>query len=142
MGVTVLDAGVIIAVLDQADAHHGSARAALAAAQTRIDSLVVPASVYAEALVGPFRAGAGLEQVVDQFLDALPATVEPASREIAREAARLRAEYGNRLRLPDAHVIATARVLGADTIVTTDSDWPEVGITVDLVKTAVPREQP
>lgn len=139
MGVTVVDAGVVIAVLDQNDAHHGTARAAVAAAQNRADVLVLPVSAYAETLVGPLRSRRGLAQIVDEFVDALPALVEPVSREIAREAARLRAEHGSRLRLPDALVVATARVLAADTILTTDSEWPEVGIKVDLVQAANPR---
>jgi hypothetical protein len=45
-------------------------------------------------------------------------------------AAELRARHGNRLRLPDALVVATAIVLEADRVVTTEARWPDVGITV------------
>ena len=48
--------------------------------------------------------------IVDRFLDALPARVEPATREIGAAAASLRASHGSSLRLPDALVAATAVV--------------------------------
>jgi predicted nucleic acid-binding protein len=133
VGLTVLDAGVLIAVLDATDAHHVSARRALAAAVARGDRLVVPASAYAELLVGPLRAGGDRGNVVDDFLDALPATIAPADREVARRAAELRAQHGNRLRLPDALVVATALVLGAARVMATDARWPEVGVAVDVI---------
>lgn len=57
MALTILDAGVIIGVLDADDAHHRGAREALMAALERGDSLVVPASAYAEALAAPARRG-------------------------------------------------------------------------------------
>ena len=41
----------------------------------------------------------------------------------ATDAAALRAKHGS-LKLPDALVIATARMLGADLLVTTDRKWP------------------
>src|SRR5574340_1777608 len=108
MGLTVLDAGVIIALLDDRDTHHQGARTALTAARDAGDRLVVPASAYAETLVAPFRQGVAMADVVDALIDALPAAIEPASRPIARRAAELRATHGNRLRLPDALVVATA----------------------------------
>src|SRR5579883_1007836 len=55
MAVIVLDASVVIAFLDSSDAHHASAVAALAAHQS--EQLVLPASTYAEILVGPYRRG-------------------------------------------------------------------------------------
>jgi predicted nucleic acid-binding protein len=100
VGLTVLDAGVLIAALDAGDAHHAGEVAALKEARARGDHLVLPASAYAEALVGPSRAGADKVAIVDAFLDGLPAVVEPTSREIARSAAALRAAHGRGLRLP------------------------------------------
>ena len=79
---------------------------------------MVPASAYAEALVGPSRRGAEAIVTVDAFLDAMPVTVEPASREVARAAAALRARHAHRLRLPDALVLATAVVVEADQVLT------------------------
>jgi hypothetical protein len=45
----------------------------------------------------------------------------------------LRATHGNRLRLPDALVLATAGVLEADRVATTDARWPEIGVPVDVI---------
>ncbi len=96
MGLTVLDAGIIIAVLDADDAHHHAARAALHDALDRGERLALPASAYAEAMVGPQRSHPDAVATVDAFIDALPATVEPATRDIARAAAALRGAMPDR----------------------------------------------
>lgn len=134
MGLTVLDAGVIIGVLDAEDVHHQGSRAALAAALERGDALAVPASAYAECLVGPARRGPEAVKAIEAFLSDLPADVEPITRQVAKQAAALRARHGRRLRFPDALVVATAMHLRADRIVTTDARWPRVGVAVDRVR--------
>jgi predicted nucleic acid-binding protein len=136
VGLTVLDAGVVIAVLDASDAHHAAAIEAVTTTRERGDTLVLPSSAYAECLVAPYRRGPDAVAVVDSFVDALPARVEPASRAIASMAAELRACHGRALRLPDALVVATAVVLGADRLMTTDAGWPELAVTVEVVGTA------
>ena len=133
MGLTILDAGVVIAVLDAGDAHHAVAVRALADARDRGDDLVVPVSAYAECLVAPSRHGPAAVTMVDRFLDALPARVEPATRPIGATAAALSSEHGPALRLPDALVIATATVLEADRVLTTDARWPRVPINVEVL---------
>ena len=62
MALIVLDASVLIALLDPNDALHTAARAALA--RYAGDDLKLPASAYAESLVGEFHIGAG---GVDKF---------------------------------------------------------------------------
>ena len=136
MGLTVLDAGVVIALLDAADTHHVAAVASIRVARERGDDLVLPASAYAECLVSPHRRGPDAVAVVDRFLDALPAQVEPADRSIAAAAAALRAAHGPALRLPDALVIATALARGANRILTTDAGWPAVPVHVEVLATA------
>ena len=133
MGLTVLDAGVIIATLDASDVHHHVAAQALMAARTGGDSLVLPASAYAKCLVSPYRRGPEAVAVVNAFVDALPARIEPASRAIASSAAELRARHAGTLRFPDALVVATAVVLGADRVITTDSGWPALSVTVEVL---------
>ena len=133
MALTILDAGVVIAVLDSNDVHHGAARTALTDARSRGEDLAVSASAYAEILVGPFRQGAAAASKVDEFLAALPARVEPATREIAASAARLRAQHGPKLRLPDALVVATAVELSAVLLLTTDAGWPPLPVRVVVV---------
>lgn len=129
MGLTVLDAGILIAVLDGADLHHAAATRALRTRIDRGDELVLPASAYAEVLVAPYRRNEEAVATVEAFLDALPVRVEPATRAIAARAAELRARHGSRLRLPDALVVATAIDLGAE-VLTTDSRWPSLPLNV------------
>jgi predicted nucleic acid-binding protein len=134
MALTILDAGVVIGILDGNDPHHEASRAAVAAALTRGDALAVPASAYAECLVGPARRGRDAMGAVDAFLSDLRAEVEPITRQVASRAAQLRARHGRRLRLPDALVLATALHLGAERVVTTDAGWPRAGVLVDLLR--------
>lgn len=122
MGLTVLDAGVVIAGLDAGDAHHAAAADALAAARDRNDSFVVPASAYAEILVRPAGRDAATVGRVDGALDTMGISIASTDRDIARIAARLRAAHPS-LRLPDALVIATAVQLDADHLLTTDRRW-------------------
>ena len=133
MGLTVLDAGVVIALLDATDAHHAAAIESLRVLQQLGDVLMLPASAYAECLVAPSRRGPGSIAMVDECIDALPARVEPADRRIAARAALLRATHGTAMRLPDALVVATALVHGADRIMTTDRAWPDVSISVEAL---------
>ena len=133
MRLTVLDAGVVIAILDGNDAHHAAALEAVTEARDRRDEFVLPVSAYAEALVTPSRSGPHAIETFDGFIDAMPARVEPASRAIGAAAAGLRALLGPSLKLPDALVVATAQMLRADRIITTDQGWPTVGIPIDVV---------
>jgi predicted nucleic acid-binding protein len=136
VGLIVLDAGVVIAILDASDVHHAAAAAAVTSARERGDTLVLPASAYAQCLVSPFRRGPEAVGVVDSFVDALPARVEPASRAIASVAAELRARHAGVLRLPDALVVATALVVGADRLLTTDAGWPPIPVPVEVLAPA------
>lgn len=106
MGAIALDADVLIGFFNRDDAHHASARRVVAAAEQSGDRLVIGASVYAEVIVGPLRAGRA--EVVDEALAALGVDVVGIDREIAREAARLRVRHA-KLRLPDAMALAVAR---------------------------------
>ena len=133
MGLIVLDAGVVIAILDASDVHHAAAAEAVTSARERGDTLVLPASAYAECMVSPYRRGLEAVAVVDSFVDALPARIEPASRAIASAAAELRARHAGSLRLPDALVVATALVLGADRLLTTDAGWPALPVPAEVL---------
>jgi predicted nucleic acid-binding protein len=123
MGLTVLDAGVIIGFLDANDAHHAATHTALGDARGRNDRLVLPASAFAEILVGPSRKGTAAVTAVRDLVDRVPMAVEPLDAEIAVAAAAIRARHSS-LKLPDALVIATARHLDADHLITTDRGWP------------------
>ncbi|MFV0309118.1 MAG: type II toxin-antitoxin system VapC family toxin [Desertimonas sp.] len=123
MGLTHLDAGVLIAFLDGDDGHHDAARLALAEALDNADRLGLAASALAECLVGPARRGPKAVAVVRSLIDRLPVSVVALDEEIATRAAVLRARQRS-LKLPDALVLATAEHSNADRLITTDRGWP------------------
>ena len=123
MGLTHLDAGVIIGFLDADDSHHDAARAALSNALDHGDGLFMAASALAECLVGPARRSQQAIELVRTVIDRLPVSVVDLDTEIATRAAMLRARHRT-LKLPDALVLATATTSGADQLITTDRKWP------------------
>lgn len=134
MGLIHLDAGVVIGFLDEDDVHHRGAREVLVQAADEGDHLAMAASALAECLVGPARHGDAAIDVVRTLIERLPAEVANLDAVTATAAARLRAQHPE-LRLPDALVIATAAVAGADRLVTTDSRWPTakaMGLTLTI----------
>ena len=73
MGTIVLDAGVVIAMLERQDAHHREARTAILAARDRGDRFILPASAYSEVLVHPSRRDQRSVDIADQAIEAIPA---------------------------------------------------------------------
>jgi predicted nucleic acid-binding protein len=131
VGLIVLDTGVIIAVLDSGDPFHNAARRRLSASRDAGDQFLFPVIAYAEALVGAISSGKGAETILKSFLDELPAQIVTFDRETSRAAAALRARAisrrrGKQWRLPDAMIVATAIVHGADRVITTDAGWPRL----------------
>ncbi|MHB8191578.1 MAG: type II toxin-antitoxin system VapC family toxin [Ferrimicrobium sp.] len=124
MGLTVIDADILIGFFDGSDEHHLGAKRELANARERGDQIAVPASALAEALVSPVRNGESAVTAIREFIERLPLVVAELDIEIAVVAARLRARHGQRLKLPDALVIATAIQKEAGVLVTTDRGWP------------------
>ena len=131
MAVVVLDASVVIGFLDPGDALHHGCVAAITKHQH--DDLAIPASVHAEILVAPYRAGPNAVAEVDAFLADLGVKVEAVTPAVARGAARLRSKRAG-LRLPDALVIAFADELGADRLLTGDASWAKASRRVTVVR--------
>ena len=123
MGLTHIEAGVVIAFLDGDDAHHDAARSALSDALDNADRLSMAASALAECLVGPARRSLKAVELVRTVIERLPVSVIDLDEEIATNAAVLRARHRS-LKLPDALVIATAEHSSADRLLTTDRQWP------------------
>ena len=118
MALIVLDASVLIAHLDPADALHRAAQRAFSLYAN--DELRLPASAYSEFLVDAVRGG-----WIDEARDAVErmgVRIEPIDAPMADAAARLRARSRS-LRLPDALVIACGEVLNADVVLTGDRRW-------------------
>ena len=108
MASLILDASVLIGLLDSADAHHARSVDAVEAADRAGEALLVPASAYSEALVA--FASAGRLTDARDAIAAMGITVAPLTATIAEHAAQLRAKHV-RLRLPDAIVLASTREL-------------------------------
>ncbi|WP_380168138.1 PIN domain-containing protein [Jannaschia sp. R86511] len=130
MGAVVLDASVVIALLDPADALHTAAALAVSAARDDKADFVLPASVLAEVLVGAV-ADEDVDRVRTLVLDAF-GPVRPLDERVAVAAAARRARHPG-LRLPDALVLATADVDDADAVLTGDRRWPPLDERVRLV---------
>jgi predicted nucleic acid-binding protein len=129
VGLIVLDASVLIAVMDDQDPLHAVATTAVATLTN--DDIRLPVSAYAECLVGPARNGRTEEAVmrIREFVSA----VEPADETIGKRAAELRAS-SRTISLGDALVLATAEVLQADVVLTADRAWRGILPTVSVVE--------
>ena len=113
MATLILDASVLIGLLDSADPPHAGAVDDVEAADHAVHSLQTPASAYTETLVAFARAKRVPE--AREAVAGMGITVTPLTGPIAERAAMLRAAHP-RLRLPDALVLATARELSADLV--------------------------
>ena len=101
----ILDASVLIGLLDTNDSHHDRAVDEVDQADRAARPLLTPASTYSEALVAFALAG----RVPDarEAITGMGITVASLTAPIAEHAAELRARHDS-LRLPDALVLATA----------------------------------
>lgn len=108
MGPLTLDASVLIALLDSADVHHVQAVNEVDTADQHGLELVAPASAYSEALVAFAREGR--VQDAREAIASMGISVVPLDIGTAEHAADLRARH-ERLRLPDAMVLATSHQL-------------------------------
>ena len=132
MGSVVVDASVILGVLDPEDSHHSSATRALKKARAAGDDIILPASALAEVLVGASRLGTGAVRTTEAFVDTIVDQVHSIDRPVARAAAAYRSGHRS-LRLPDAFVLAVGAALNADTVLTADSTWAKVDRRVQVI---------
>jgi predicted nucleic acid-binding protein len=109
----ILDASVLIGLLDRADVHHTRAVDDVERADRAGHRLLAPASAYAEALVAFAREARTAE--ARDAIAAMGIEVAPLTPAMAERAATIRAR-NPRLRLPDALVVACASELGGDVL--------------------------
>jgi predicted nucleic acid-binding protein len=129
VALVVLDASVFIAFRSRDDAHHEGALAAMTTFGK--EDLVLPASAYSEALVEPSQRGARVLARAKALIAELPIRVQPIDTEIAERAAVLCGKQ--RVRLPDALVLATGDVLGAEVVLTADQRWRKLSTRVQMI---------
>jgi predicted nucleic acid-binding protein len=108
----VLDADVVIAALDRADAHHGAAVRAVTRMLDEGTGMLLSLVNYAEALVRPAERDDSFRAAV-AGIDALGLELVAPTPAVAREAARLR---NAGISLPDGFAVATAVTRGASLI--------------------------
>jgi predicted nucleic acid-binding protein len=111
VGALILDASVLMGLLDSADAHHESAVSDVERADQAGVPLVAPASAYAEALLAFARADRTDE--AHEAIAGMGITIAPLTATMAERAAAIRAQHKD-LRLPHAIVLACAEELEAD----------------------------
>lgn len=132
MSTVVLDAGVAIGFLDSDDAHFADAHAALAKLAAAGDQVLMSAVTLAEVMVDPMRSGEQrVQEVLAALHDYLAVQFVGIDAVAALEIAAARAQHPH-LKLPDAAVVAAAKVAGADAILTTDRDFESVDSAVRL----------
>lgn len=82
----------------------------------------VSAITVAEILVRPFRTSAAAVAIAEGFLRHFAdIRIVPVDYEVAREGARIRASTN--LPMPDALIVASARVADANVLITSDRTW-------------------
>jgi predicted nucleic acid-binding protein len=111
VGSLILDASVLIALLDTRDAHHGRAVDDVERADQAGRLLIAPASAYGEALVAFARADRTHE--ARDAIASMGITIAPLTAAMAERAADVRVRHKH-LRLPDAIVLACAEQLDGE----------------------------
>ncbi len=134
MGTVAVDSSVVIALFDSEDAHHAAAEQAVRAARDGGGVLCMSAIVLAESLAGAERLGSAEASERLTKLVRLFGAARPVDQQVAAVAAGLRVHHAW-LRLPDALVLATAAVDGADVVLTCDRRWSRVSAAVTVVGT-------
>lgn len=127
---SVLDASVLIALLDEADVGRPVARTAVDGSM-RDHDLLIPVTAFSEAIVAPYRRSRRDGDRAETALAALGRLVE-VTRDIASRAAQLRA--ARQIKLPDALILATALQMAAEQILTLDRRWRGVDPRVRLLE--------
>ena len=126
----VLDASILIALLDEKDVGRPVARAVVDESK-RAHDLMIPVTAFSESIVAPYRRSRRDGQRAEAALAALGSLVD-VTRDIASRAAQLRAT--RQIKLPDALVLATAMQVAADQILTLDRRWRGVDSRVRLLE--------
>lgn len=115
-----LDAGIVIGLLNDADAHNPAVREALKKARGKGDRFAISSAAYAETLVLPAIAGAPALKHTKSAIERLCSKDPvPFTSKVAELAASLQAKHTG-LRMLDAMIVASAQSAGAKYLLTTD----------------------
>ena len=125
----VVDASVLIAILNRGDLHHAAAMRAVDEARGHSE-LALPMIAYAETWVGVARLKPARREAIAAHVRELM-RIEPMTASISQRGAALRARTG--ATLADALVIATGQEIDASVILTVDGRWKELDRRVRVV---------
>ncbi|MEV4382236.1 type II toxin-antitoxin system VapC family toxin [Streptosporangium sp. NPDC049644] len=125
MPTVMLDTNVIAGLLDPDDALHGHARDAVRRWEGKAASFAISVITWSELRVGAVRKGAVAERMLEAFRTAVIDRIVEVDETTAESAALLRAADLT-IRVPDALIIATARAVRADALLTADRKFPAV----------------
>lgn len=125
----VVDASVLIAILNRGDLHHAEALRAVDEARGHSE-LALPMIAYAETWVGVARLKPARREAIAAHVRELM-RIEPMTASIAQRGAALRARTG--ATLADALVVATGQEIDASVILTADARWKELDRRVMVV---------
>jgi predicted nucleic acid-binding protein len=131
VGTVALDTSVILALFDPDDALHAAAAAAARRLRDAGETFLMPATVLAEVLVSAATDEAQLERRRSLAVAAF-GSPWPVDEAVAVAAAVRRTRHRT-LRLPDALVLATADVAGADLVLTGNKRWRDTDPRVELI---------
>jgi predicted nucleic acid-binding protein len=132
VGSVVVDATVVLGLLDPRDAHHTGATRAVKRARADGNEIILPASALAEVLVGASRLGNSAVRATEAFVDTIVDHVYDIDRSVARSAAVYRSKNKS-VRLPDALVLAVGAIVNADAVLTADARWAKVDRRVRVI---------
>src|SRR6266702_8439088 len=99
MATIVLDAGLLVGLLDPGTASHDRATSALLEVREARDQMLLPSTVLAELLAGAHRLGPAAVETVEALVERLIDRVCDIDRDVATTAAGYRASHVF-LRLP------------------------------------------
>ena len=118
-----VDTMVFVYLLEDHPRYASAAEAALSAIEQGKTAGVISAITLTELLTAPAQVGdtAAMLDYEIYLLHFPNVEVYPVDVAVAREAALVRAKSG--LPTPDAIILATARVAGADAVLTNDKRW-------------------
>ncbi|MFJ2034061.1 type II toxin-antitoxin system VapC family toxin [Streptosporangium sp. NPDC087985] len=131
MPTVMLDTNVIAGLLNPDDALYSHARDAVRRWEDKAASFAISVITWNGLRVGAVHKGVAAEKMLGGFRAAVVDRIVEVDETTAESAALLRAADLT-VRVPDALIIATAREIGADALLTADRKFP--GIAPELVE--------
>ncbi|WP_326641601.1 PIN domain-containing protein [Streptosporangium sp. NBC_01755] len=131
MPTVMLDTNVIAGLLHPDDALHSHARDAVRHWEDKAASFAISVITWSELRVGAVRKGVTAGKMLGAFRAAVIDRIVEVNEATTESADLLRAADLT-IRVPDALIIATARGIGADALLTADRKFP--GIAPELVE--------